>query len=83
MDGESADDGAEGTASDPVAFHAGLTAGAGILAVDGRAYSPEELKHAITRAKDGSLIELLMKRGKRHCRHATLMGQLLSAGLRV
>jgi predicted metalloprotease with PDZ domain len=48
------------------AFDAGLTAGSTILAVNDRAFSPDDLKRAITAAIDGEAIRLLVKSGKRH-----------------
>jgi predicted metalloprotease with PDZ domain len=48
------------------AFAAGLTAGAVILAVNGRAYTPDELRQAIIAGQDGTPIELSIKRRKRH-----------------
>ena len=48
------------------AFDAGLTSGTTLLAVNGRAYTADELKRAISAAKDGEGIELLVKSGKRH-----------------
>jgi predicted metalloprotease with PDZ domain len=49
------------------AFKVGLIAGAQIVAVNGVAFDPEDLKTAITAAKAGSApIELLIKDGKRY-----------------
>ncbi|MDB4989762.1 MAG: peptidase, partial [Myxococcaceae bacterium] len=48
------------------AFEAGLTAGAEVLAVNGRAYSPDGLEQAIIDAQDGAPIALSLKRKKRH-----------------
>ncbi|MDB5716933.1 MAG: peptidase, partial [Sphingomonas bacterium] len=48
------------------AFDAGLTAGTSLLAVNGRDYSADELKRAITAAVDGDPIELIVNSGKRH-----------------
>ncbi|HEY2930041.1 M61 family metallopeptidase [Piscinibacter sp.] len=46
------------------AFHAGITPGATVLAVNGREYKADGLKDAITAAKDsGAPIELLVKTG--------------------
>jgi predicted metalloprotease with PDZ domain len=47
------------------AFDAGLTAGSTILAVDDRAFAPDEIKRAITAAADGRDIALVVKSGKR------------------
>ena len=49
------------------AFHAGLTTGSQLIAVNGRDYSPDELKQAVIGAETGASIELLIKRGKHHC----------------
>ena len=52
---------------DSPAFNAGLVTGAKVIAVNGLAYDPEELKKAITAAKGGSKpIELLVNRGDRY-----------------
>ncbi|MBV8666283.1 MAG: M61 family metallopeptidase [Burkholderiaceae bacterium] len=52
---------------DGVAFKAGLTEGATLLAVDGRAYKPELLKAAIKEAKSGKQsIELILKKDDRY-----------------
>lgn len=48
---------------DSPAFNAGLTVSAKILAVDGIAYDADRLKAAITAAKDGRPINLLVKTG--------------------
>ncbi|WP_430418824.1 M61 family metallopeptidase [Phenylobacterium sp.] len=48
---------------DSPAFDAGLTVSTRILAVDGIAYDAERLKTAITAAKDGRPISLLVKNG--------------------
>ncbi len=45
------------------AFDAGVTAGAQILAVNGRGYNADELKQAVVDAEGGSLIELVVKSG--------------------
>ncbi|MBA3838487.1 MAG: peptidase M61, partial [Zymomonas sp.] len=50
---------------DSPAFAAGLDNGDTITAVNGLAYSPEKLKEAITAAKDGTPITLLVKKGER------------------
>lgn len=47
------------------AFKAGLTGGYTLLAVNGRAYTPELLKSAVTAAKAGGPIELLLKKDSR------------------
>jgi predicted metalloprotease with PDZ domain len=48
-------------------FEAGLTVGAEIVAVNGRAFSAERIRAAITRAKDAPTpIELLVKNGDRY-----------------
>jgi predicted metalloprotease with PDZ domain len=52
---------------DGPAFQAGLTKGATLVAVNGRAYKAELLKEAITEAKTGTrVVELLVKRGERY-----------------
>jgi predicted metalloprotease with PDZ domain len=52
---------------DGVAFKQGLTTGATVLAVNGRAYKPELLSEAITSAKSGKqAIELLLKKNDRY-----------------
>jgi predicted metalloprotease with PDZ domain len=48
------------------AFAAALTAGSEVVAVNGRAYSHDEINHAIMDAENGMPIELLVKNGKRH-----------------
>jgi predicted metalloprotease with PDZ domain len=48
---------------DSPAFNAGLTVSAKILAVDGIAYDADRLKRAITAARDGRAISLLVKNG--------------------
>jgi predicted metalloprotease with PDZ domain len=48
------------------AFAAALTAGSEVIAVNGRAYSHDEINHAIMDAENGRSIELLVKNGKRH-----------------
>jgi predicted metalloprotease with PDZ domain len=45
------------------AFKAGLTNTAQVIAVQGIAYKPENLRDAIARAKDGSGVEVLVKSG--------------------
>ena len=50
---------------DSPAFAAGLDNGDTITGVNGFAYSPEKLKDAITAAKDGAPITLLVKKGDR------------------
>jgi predicted metalloprotease with PDZ domain len=49
------------------AFDAGLTTGSQLIAVNGRGYSPDELKQAVISAASGAALELLIKRGKHHC----------------
>jgi predicted metalloprotease with PDZ domain len=49
------------------AFDAGLTTGSQLIAVNGRAFTPDELKQAVISAETGSPVELLIKRGKHHC----------------
>ncbi|WP_369939653.1 M61 family metallopeptidase [Xanthomonas medicagonis] len=52
---------------DGPAFDAGIIAGNSVVAVNGREYSADTLKEAITAAKGGSTpIELLVKRGNRY-----------------
>nr|WP_158185624.1 tetratricopeptide repeat protein [Xanthomonas hyacinthi] len=52
---------------DGPAFDAGIIAGNGIVAVNGREYSADTIKDAITAAKGGTApIELLVKRGNRY-----------------
>ena len=52
---------------DSPAFNAGVVTGAKLIAVNGTAYDAEELKLAITRAKDtGKPVELLIRRGSRY-----------------
>ena len=60
------------------AFKAGLTIGGKLLAVNGIAYEPERLREAITAAKTGGPLELLVKTGD-HYRTANLT---YSGGLR-
>ena len=48
-------------------FDAGLTVGTEIVAVDGRAFSAERIRDAITRAKDTPTpVELIVKNGDRY-----------------
>lgn len=47
------------------AFDAGLTAGAQIVAVNGRAYSADVLKQAVVDAESGGPIELVVRSGNR------------------
>jgi predicted metalloprotease with PDZ domain len=51
---------------DSPAFDAGIVTGAQIVAVNGLAYSAEGLKRAITAARDGTALELLVRRGERY-----------------
>lgn len=48
------------------AFKAGLTPTVQLIAVNGLAYKPELLREAITQAKDGSGVELLVKAADRY-----------------
>jgi predicted metalloprotease with PDZ domain len=48
------------------AFDAGLTTGSQLIAVNGRAFTPDELKQAVISAETGAPVELLIKRGKHH-----------------
>lgn len=48
---------------DSPAFNAGVVTGSRVLAVNGIAYTADELKKAITAAKDGRGLELLFQRG--------------------
>jgi predicted metalloprotease with PDZ domain len=50
---------------DGPAFNAGVVTGAKIVAVNGVAYDQERLKQAITAAKGGGPIDLLVQRGER------------------
>jgi predicted metalloprotease with PDZ domain len=50
---------------DSPAFNAGIVPGAKLLAVNGMGYDPELLKKAITAAKGGAPLELLIQRGTR------------------
>lgn len=50
---------------DSPAFNAGIVTGAKIVAVNGIAYSPDTLKSAITAAKAGAALQLLVQRGER------------------
>jgi predicted metalloprotease with PDZ domain len=49
---------------DGIAFKNDIVAGQTIQAVNGKAYSADAMQAAITKAKDGSPIELLVKRGE-------------------
>ena len=52
---------------DSPAFNAGLVTGAKVVAINGTAYDPDEMKHAITAAKGGNRsIDLLVRRGDRY-----------------
>lgn len=51
---------------DSPAFNAGIVPGARIVAVNGNAYDGDALKTAITAAKDGGPLELLIQRGSRY-----------------
>jgi predicted metalloprotease with PDZ domain len=48
---------------DGPAFEAGLTVASKVLAVNGFAYDPDRLKLAITQAKDGKPIDLIVRDG--------------------
>ena len=48
---------------DSPAFNAGVVTGSKVLAVNGIAYTADELRKAITAAKDGRGVELLFQRG--------------------
>jgi predicted metalloprotease with PDZ domain len=48
------------------AFDAGVVRGATIVAVNGEAFSADRIKRALTAAKDGTAINLLVKRGERY-----------------
>jgi predicted metalloprotease with PDZ domain len=59
------DDGkVRGVVWDGIAFDNDIITGQTIEAVNGTAYSPEVMQDAITAAKDGTPIELLVKRGE-------------------
>jgi predicted metalloprotease with PDZ domain len=47
------------------AYHAGLVAGAKLLAVNGRAYDADGLRQAVTDAQSNGEIDLVVQRGKR------------------
>lgn len=55
-----------GVTWDGPAFDAGLTVGAILVAIDGRAYSDDALKAAIVAAKAGTPIKLLIKQDDRY-----------------
>ena len=48
------------------AFNAGVVPGAKIVAINGNAYAADDLKAAITAAKDGAPLDLLVQRGSRY-----------------
>jgi len=50
---------------DSPAFNAGIVTGTQVVAVSGVAYSPEVIKQAIAQAREGTGVELLLKRGDR------------------
>lgn len=50
---------------DSPAFNAGLVSGAKVLAVNGNTYEADALKEAVTAAKTGGPLELLVQRGTR------------------
>ncbi|MEQ1498948.1 MAG: peptidase M61 [Novosphingobium sp.] len=54
-----------GTYWDSPAFNAGIVTGAKIVAVNGAAYDPDAIKAAITAAKGGAPLALLVQRGDR------------------
>jgi predicted metalloprotease with PDZ domain len=56
---------------DSPSYDAGLTVGAKLLAVNGRAYSADLLKQAIAASASGEPVELLVKAGK-HVRSVTI-----------
>ena len=61
------DDGkVRGVVWDGIAFDNNIITGQTIEAVNGTAYSPEVMKDAITKAKDGTPIELLVKRDEEY-----------------
>lgn len=51
---------------DSPAFNAGIVPGSKIVAVNGAAYDGDGMKAAITAAKDGAPLELLIQRGSRY-----------------
>ena len=51
---------------DSPAFNAGIVTGAKIVAVNGVAYDADGLSRAVTAAKDGKPVELLVQRGDRY-----------------
>ena len=55
-----------GVVWDGIAFKNDLNTGQMIEAVNGTAYSPDVMKKAITAAKDGTPISLLVKRGDKY-----------------
>ncbi|HEX4848160.1 MAG TPA: peptidase M61 [Novosphingobium sp.] len=55
-----------GTQWDSPAFNAGIVPGSRIVAVNGSAYEPDAIRGAVTAAKDGAPIELLIQRGSRY-----------------
>ncbi len=59
------DNAVSATQWDSPAFNAGVVTGSKILAVNGVAYSADELKKAITAAKTGGPLDLLFQRGDR------------------
>lgn len=63
----------EGKASavqwDSPAYNAGIVSGAKVVAVNGTAYSPDVIKTAVTAAKGGAPLELLIQRGDRFQTH--------------
>ena len=51
---------------DSPAFNAGIVPGSKIVAINGNAYDGDGMKAAITAAKDGAPLELLIQRGSRY-----------------
>ncbi|HEX8382098.1 MAG TPA: peptidase M61 [Sphingomonas sp.] len=49
---------------DGPAFHAALTVGTRIVAVNGRAFAPGEVEHAVAAAVDGEPVELTVAKGR-------------------
>jgi predicted metalloprotease with PDZ domain len=54
---------------DSPASNAGIVSGAKVVAVNGTAYSPDVIKSAVTAAKSGAALELLIQRGDRFQTH--------------
>jgi predicted metalloprotease with PDZ domain len=49
-----------------LAFEGGLVAGSTIVAVNGRRFTGDEIKRAISEARNGGAVDLLVQNGKRH-----------------